>query len=451
MMGESISNVEVAPGGGVVRDSHEADSTVVEPVGVSTVFRFLVGDRRAIESIAATPSAIWLGLALVMTGALARNYDTEDLVHEPWHVLGSFVMSAVVSALLYGVTQLLAWSRIREVAFFPGWRAFLTLVWMTAPMAWLYAIPYERFLSPVDAAKANIATLFVVAIWRVLLLARAGWVLLGTPAWFQFSVTTTVSAAAMGIGLMFRSLELVGMMGGIQLTEEERVVHHATLAAMGVCQLTFLFGAAVALTTTLRPWSDEHSASRLNGGKCSRFAWLLPVVVTAMFTCVMPSTQAEQRSRTKFELLFWETDYRAALALLEEPERTFPPGWVPPPRVSVYDYDSPLLELVEIAADVSPEGRAARLYLEKQRVAMVGRRDFLQEHGDHIWPNQFEMEPELLEQWLTILNRFPVDVRGSVVEQFEIVLSDPSWADQAMTDERRERIEQLRGDLIRDH
>ena len=38
-------------------------------------------------------------------------------------------------------------------------RSFLNLYWMTAPLAWLYAIPFERFLSPADATTANLALL----------------------------------------------------------------------------------------------------------------------------------------------------------------------------------------------------------------------------------------------------------------------------------------------------
>jgi len=39
----------------------------------------------------------------------------------------------------------------------------LTLVWMMAPMALLYAIPYSRFLGQKEAIIANLLTLAFVA------------------------------------------------------------------------------------------------------------------------------------------------------------------------------------------------------------------------------------------------------------------------------------------------
>ena len=39
-------------------------------------------------------------------------------------------------------------------------------------------IPYERFLSPVEAVQANLSTLALVAAWRVLLMIRVLTVLL---------------------------------------------------------------------------------------------------------------------------------------------------------------------------------------------------------------------------------------------------------------------------------
>ncbi|MEI4896505.1 hypothetical protein Q8G71_35005, partial [Klebsiella pneumoniae] len=50
--------------------------------------------------------------------------------------------------------------------------SFLTLLWLTAPLAWLYAIPYVRFLSPGAATSANLWTLACVAAWRVVLMMR---------------------------------------------------------------------------------------------------------------------------------------------------------------------------------------------------------------------------------------------------------------------------------------
>ena len=69
---------------------------------------------------------------------------------------------------------------------------------MTAPLAWLYAIPYERFLSPVGATRANLWTLGLVAAWRVLLIIRVLVVLLSYRRLFnryhQFQSNLLISA-----------------------------------------------------------------------------------------------------------------------------------------------------------------------------------------------------------------------------------------------------------------
>src|SRR4051812_17654529 len=51
------------------------------------------------------------------------------------------------------------------------WATFMALFWLTAPIAWLYALPVERVLDPYRAAQANIALLSIVSLWRVLLMS----------------------------------------------------------------------------------------------------------------------------------------------------------------------------------------------------------------------------------------------------------------------------------------
>ncbi len=45
----------------------------------------------------------------------------------------------------------------------------LVFITMTSPLAWLYAVPVERFMAPRDATLANGWFLAIVALWRVLL------------------------------------------------------------------------------------------------------------------------------------------------------------------------------------------------------------------------------------------------------------------------------------------
>ncbi len=56
-------------------------------MSIITILRFLVGDRDAILNIASSRGAIWIGLLLVLSAGFPREYDGEDLLHEPWHLL----------------------------------------------------------------------------------------------------------------------------------------------------------------------------------------------------------------------------------------------------------------------------------------------------------------------------------------------------------------------------
>ena len=130
-------------------------------------FRFLLGRAETIDRLARAPSTPWVGLALALLAGIPREYDQESLVHAPWYfllpVLASLVLGLLYHALLKGnglqQTQRSEWQ-------------FLGLIWATAPLAWLYAIPVERFLDPLNAARANVALLALVGTWRVLLFAR---------------------------------------------------------------------------------------------------------------------------------------------------------------------------------------------------------------------------------------------------------------------------------------
>ena len=56
-------------------------------MGVRTFLRYLIGDRAAILAIAASRPAHWVGALFVLSAAFAREYDGEDLWHEPWHLV----------------------------------------------------------------------------------------------------------------------------------------------------------------------------------------------------------------------------------------------------------------------------------------------------------------------------------------------------------------------------
>ena len=143
-------------------------------MNLRTLGLYLLGNRHAILEVASGRHGLWLGLWLVLSAGFAREYDGEDLLHEPWHLLIPLGASLGSSLLLFLLLQVVCLVRTRKWGnFLAGYKALLQLSWMTAPLAWLYAIPVERFLSPADAVLANLSLLGLVALWRVLLMARA--------------------------------------------------------------------------------------------------------------------------------------------------------------------------------------------------------------------------------------------------------------------------------------
>src|SRR5439155_26698401 len=149
-------------------------------MGIRTLLRYLIGDWQAILDIAADRRAFWVGLLFVLSAGFAREYDGEDLWHEPWHLLIPLAASLVSSFVLFTICFVrVANNDPDRPSFFAGYRSFLTLFWMTAPLAWLYAVPYERFLDPLDAVRMNLFTLGLVSLWRVVLMVRVARVIFG--------------------------------------------------------------------------------------------------------------------------------------------------------------------------------------------------------------------------------------------------------------------------------
>ena len=93
------------------------------------------------------------------------------------------------------------------------------LFWMTAPIAWLYAIPVERFFGSYSAAVANITLLGVVSLWRVLLMSRVIQVVTGR-SYFRATLRVVMAAsfevlAVFFLGPISFSSRILAGMGGL--------------------------------------------------------------------------------------------------------------------------------------------------------------------------------------------------------------------------------------------
>lgn len=201
---------------------------------LSTVFQYQVGQAKAIEEVAGNSRSIWMGMALVLMTAVARNYD-QNLISESWlWLIGPLLFSVVSGSLTFSIV-FWAWFKRgepdAEAGYWREWRVFMGLFWMTAPVAWLYAIPVERLMDSLAAAKANLTLLGIVSAWRVALLARAvsvvnrgpflhalGWI--ATAAALEILLVLVVGAFTGG---QFERRVLAGM-GGLRNSPEESLM-----------------------------------------------------------------------------------------------------------------------------------------------------------------------------------------------------------------------------------
>lgn len=190
--------------------------------------RYLVGRRTGIEEIARCPDAVWLGLAFVLLAGIARDYDGEDLVARPYWLIVPFVASLATSLLLYGLAVLIARPKPPEKVV--SYRAVLSLYWLTALMAWIYALPVERWLDAAGAMSANLWLLKIVATWRVVLMVRVIAVLFRVSHFFAATIVLFFADSVVVVVSHLTPTPIWNVMGGVRLTESEHVLQNAMCA-----------------------------------------------------------------------------------------------------------------------------------------------------------------------------------------------------------------------------
>jgi hypothetical protein len=334
-------------------------------VGVGTWLRFLVGRADAIVRVAGCRRGLLVGLLFVLSAGFAREYDHEDLLREPWHLLIPAVASVGLSFVLYAAF----WPGVagpHRPPFAAGYQAFLTAFWMTAPMAWLYAVPYERLLGAADSVRANLWTLALVAGWRVVLMSRVIAVLTGRPYAAALVVVLAVSDVAVQAALWGVPLPLLSIMGGVQLAEADLILANLTflVRTFGFLALFALVPTAIGTLVVLRRNVVPPRVPTPTG--TTRPLALLAVASVLAWAAFLPFTQPEQRRR-------WEVESdlragrveRAVEAMSALPREAFPPHWDPPPRVGYPDERPPLLDVMEVLADGRGSSWVRATYVDK--------------------------------------------------------------------------------------
>jgi len=289
---------------------------------------YLFGHRAAIERIAATRHAWAVGALLVLSAGIARNYDHLDLLREPEWFIGPFPASLV--SILFIFQCLAGPLKLRAVGGY--WRqqaAFLTLAWLTAPCAWLYGIPVEGMTDIVTATKWNIAFLAVVAAWRVAIITRALSVLSGVTTRRALPLVLAPAALEMMLGSYFKSLSLIGIMGGVRLPPHTQLLKDASdFTAAASC---WVFLAAVLACCLTRGVAARPLHRPPDGGP--RLGLASAALALALWALVSLPTQPAIANRQRLEALIRAGDYPAAAAFAAARTREdFPEHHDFPPR-----------------------------------------------------------------------------------------------------------------------
>jgi hypothetical protein len=299
-------------------------------IDLQTVFGILLGQRDAILRAARARATIWLGACFVLAAGLARNYDAHDLTREPWWLLIPYAVSATLGLAVYSLARVRTAERPR---FWTGYRALLGVMWLMAPTALLYGIPWERMVSPASAVAANLWTLALASVWRVSLMARVVSVLAGLTGVAAFFRVMLIAGTAGFAAILVVPKPIFYFMGGIQQTQGERLVASLAMLAVpisGLLMFVWIIGGVVALGVASGRWR----MSVAGGTRISPGVIALVAIYLAPWLAALPQTQSEQRLRYDVERAMRDRRIDAALAMMSAHlRRAFPPQWEPPPKV----------------------------------------------------------------------------------------------------------------------
>jgi len=314
-----------------------------------------------------TPSG-WGGL-LVLSAGLAREYDGEDLGHEPWHLGLPFAASVVSCALLVALVRLhVTRTACAGCTLARLYAAFLGLYWMTAPLAWLYAIPIERFAAPGVATSVNLFLLALVATWRVLLFGRVISVLFQTGYVASLAVVLLFADAVMLAALRFVPLPVFSIMGGVRLSESERLIREVAnlVIVLGVLSMPVWLIVCGIVGFRWRKRAMLALPAEPRDAHVGRGLVALAAASVAVWAPILLLTQPEQQLRRRVERALRDGNLEQGLSLLAaHPRDAFPPHWDPPPRIGYGEARPSVFDVLQAAQRIQAPHWILALYLPK--------------------------------------------------------------------------------------
>jgi hypothetical protein len=238
---------------------------------------------------------------------------------------------------------------------------------MTGPLAWIYAVPVERWMSEGEALNANLRLLAFVALCRVLLMVRVVKTLFATNLQ-QACVSVFLFSISM-VTLVSWNMEMpiYYLMGGVRLTDSELAIRSAvvsarlmTLLLCPVAATWFLIAlwyrnradiatvheisanstedhAEITAVRYETPLTPQNAACDFSSffPRVSLTLWLFAASFYFAGAWLLAWAQSEQRLRYHVERLSRKGRIAEALSVMSEHQPSdFPPYWRPPPRTA---------------------------------------------------------------------------------------------------------------------
>lgn len=280
-------------------------------MGISDWLGVLALMRAAIERALSTRGLLALGLVFVASAALAREYDGEFIPHNPMVLAVPFVASAAAAFFLFVVLWFAAarkgWPGNQaaplspapdapRASFWPMFGRFLGVFWLTAPMAWLYGIPFERMLPELAAAEANLWMLAFVATWRVAVMVRVAQVLFGFSLWQALVLVLFFGDMAVLGVVFFAPWPVMEIMGGVQGKVEQLMANVRFLLGFfgAVAFLVLLIPFGVALLAPQQFTGSSRGPQALLASQKTRpspVLWMVAIAALLAWAALLPFTQ----------------------------------------------------------------------------------------------------------------------------------------------------------------
>lgn len=382
---------------------------------LTTLARFLLLQRDAIECVAGSRGALPLGVLLVFGAALAREYDRSDLLAEPIHLFLPLLASLASSLLLWGLLWIVSSSK-RLPGDCPSYASFLRCFWMTAPLAWFYAIPVERFLSEGDAVEANFWMLGLVALWRVVVIIRVIQILWSIPIWIAAAIVLTYSDAVIIAANWLIPMPILDFMAGNRLAPaENRLLAARFLIGVGsFLAAPILIAAFVSAGWAAWPGFERRSAAPQRVG-VSLFAAAILFLLLGGWLLTIGQPAQQRATRVEHEITAGR--FRAALEFQSDHTlKDFPPHWNPPPRSGYRNEEIlPLARLVATIPQLETKDWVRDFW--SRRLLRNFNAVYL---ADHVWQ---KLSADELDRMLTVLESIPAEERDSILHPHW----EPNW------------------------